>query len=179
MEETDYMFDAAIPGESLTGELGAKPYERPPQFPTVEQNISLYMQSIFQENTMPVIAEHLENGRRVSDLAEILITSGVANGRHTIDVGVLILPIIMEMLALVGDMFEVKYDMGIDDEEDIKDNIVEFVTKGMIKENDDRYNQDVEFLEDMDMDMDVAEDVPEEEMSMPMAEPAIGLMARR
>ena len=38
---------------------------------------------------------------------------GVMEGRHTVDVGMLILPFLMEMIAFVADSADVEYDMGV------------------------------------------------------------------
>ena len=35
-------FNAPIPGEMLTAEMGARPWQRPPQFNTVEEVIDFY-----------------------------------------------------------------------------------------------------------------------------------------
>ena len=44
MAEMDAVpFDAPIPGESLTAELGSRPWQSPPQFATVEQALDYYL----------------------------------------------------------------------------------------------------------------------------------------
>jgi len=175
-DPTQIDYDVAIPGESLTGELGAKPYEQPPQMPTVEENIQYYLSSVLNPQIMPRIAANLERGRRVSDFAEYMVTSGVAAGRHTIDVGVLVLPVVMETVALVGDMYGVKYDMGLPTgSEESEDHFVE-VAMSTIQ---DQEGMDEEY-EDV-MGLDVQEEPMTEDMSEQpeqTASPA-GLMARR
>lgn len=169
-------YDVAVPGESLTGELGAKPYEQPPQLPTVEENISFYMQEILNNNTMPKIAANLERGRRVSDFAEFLVVSGVAAGRHTIDVGVLILPVVMEMVALIGDIYEIEYDMGLPTGSDeVESHFVDLA----ISITESREDIEPEFEDDADIDM--AGNVISGEMNAQpqQAQEPAGLMARR
>ena len=46
------MFDAPIPGMSLTHELGARPWQQPSQFPTVDDAIEYYMASMTSEEYM-------------------------------------------------------------------------------------------------------------------------------
>jgi len=36
------------------------------------------------------------------------------DGKHSIDVGMLVMPLLMEMIMLVGDMADVKYDSGME-----------------------------------------------------------------
>ena len=37
-------FDAPIPGQSLTAELGARPWQSKPQYSTVDETIDYYME---------------------------------------------------------------------------------------------------------------------------------------
>lgn len=171
-------YDVAVPGESLTGELGAKPYEQPPMMPTVEENIQFYMQQLLSPQIMPRIAANLDRGRRVSDFAEYLVISGVAAGRHSIDVGILVLPVIMETVALIGDMYDVEYDMGLPTgSEESEDHFVDLAMSA------------VQASQDMDMEMEYEDvmglDMEEEPMMEGMTEQPVqaevpaGLMARR
>lgn len=172
MEEQDYMFDAAIPGESLTAELGSMPYEQPPQMPTVEENVDFYTAQILNPDIGGSIASQLSKGRRVSDLAEIIVVSGVAEGRHTLDVGVLVLPVVMEMLALVGDLHGVKYDMGLTTgSSDAEQSLVQLASSKISEQ--DRQDSIVE------PSMEMEEPLEEVEEPTDMEAPQTGLMGRR
>ena len=54
-------------------------------------------------------------GTPVSSIAEIVVQNGAMEGMHTIDVSILILPIIMELVAYVADEAGIDYSMGLDD----------------------------------------------------------------
>lgn len=173
MEEQPYIFDSAIPGESLTGELGAQPYEQPPQLPSVEEALEFYSATLLSEQLMGRIASHLETGRKVTHLAEMIVVSGVASGRHTLDVAVLVLPVVMEILGLIGDMYKIDYNMGTEeDKEEAEEQLVKSASNAISKEDE---------TEENDLFSDI-EDMPEEEIGMeeqvPMEQPS-GLMARR
>jgi len=175
-QPTQIDYDVAVPGESLTGELGAKPYEQPPQFPTVEENIQIYLDALLQPEFMPRIAANLERGRRVSDFAEYMVTSGVAAGRHTIDVGVLVLPIVMETIALIGDMYDIDYDMGLPTgSEESEDHFVEVAQTRLQNEEDmpEEY-EDIMGIETQEEPM--MQDMPEQPEEV---QQSAGLMARR
>lgn len=173
MEEQEYLFDNPVPGESLTGELGAKPYENPPALPSVEEALDFYSAALLSEQLMGRIASQLEAGRKVTHLAEMIVTSGVASGRHTLDVAVLVLPVVMELLGLIGDMYKVDYDMGTEeDKESAEDHLVKAASNAIGREDQ---------IAEADLFNDI-EPMPEEEMQMeeqpPMEQPS-GLMARR
>ena len=168
-------YDVAVPGESLTGELGAKPYEQPPMMPTVEENIQFYMQQLLNPQIMPRIAANLDRGRRVSDFAEFLVTSGVAEGRHSIDVGVLVLPVVMETVALIGDMYDVEYDMGLPTgSEESEDHFVDLAKSAVQAEQG--IEPEYEDVMGLDEEEPMMDEMPEQ--TEQAAAPA-GLMARR
>ncbi len=170
---TERDFDAPIMGASLTGELGAKPYEQPATLPSVEENLDYYMEALLSPAMMPRIAANLERGRRVSDFAEFLVTSGVAEGRHTIDVGVLVLPTIIEMIALIGDMYDIDFDMGLEARsEESKDSFIEVAEAALSKAEDEEDGYVASDMNDVEL-----EEEPEAE-EPPVPEPA-SLMARR
>ena len=52
-------------------------------------------------------------GTPVSSISEILVQSGAMEGKHTIDVSILLLPVIMELIAYVADESGVDYNMGL------------------------------------------------------------------
>ena len=46
----------------------------------------------------------------------------VMEGKHTIDVGMLLIPVIMEMLMLIGDRAGIEYSTGMERDKDIEVN---------------------------------------------------------
>ena len=113
-------FDRPIPGMSLTHELGDRPWQNPPQYSTVDDAIEYYMGRMSSEDFMVQAVDVLEMGVPVTTLANTMQMSGVMEGTHSIDTGMLVLPIIMEMLMLLGDSAGIKYETGLDNPNEIK-----------------------------------------------------------
>ena len=107
-------FDAPIPGQSLTMELGSRPWQNPSRFTNVDDTIDYYMERMSSEEFMVQLAEVLESGVPVTSIANSIQLSSVIEGVHTVDVGMLVLPMIMEMLMMIGDSAGVKYDKGLE-----------------------------------------------------------------
>ena len=108
-------FDAPIPGQSLTMELGSRPWQSKQQFSTVDEAIDYYMERMSSEDFMVQLVEVLESGVPVTVLANTIQMSGVMDGKHSLDVGMLILPMLMEMMMMLGDSADIKYDKGLND----------------------------------------------------------------
>lgn len=108
-------FDAPIPGQSLTTELGSRPWQNPTRFTTVDDTIDYYMERMSSEEFMLQLADILEMGVPVTSIANSIQLSSVMEGTHTVDVGMLVLPMIMEMIMMIGDSAGIKYDSGMQD----------------------------------------------------------------
>ncbi len=133
------MFDAPIPGMSLTHELGARPWQSPPQYTTVDEAIEYYLERMSTDEFMDQMADVLEMNVPVTTLANTIQLAGVMDGKHTVDVGMLVMPLLMEMIMLIGDNAGVKYDSGLTDVPDnrTKDTLIEAVRKEMQQKIDE------------------------------------------
>ena len=97
--------NAPIPGMSLTSEPGNRPWENPPSLVTVEDAMEFYTRRILgtPENYDQVL-DIIESGLPIRNVANILMKTSIMEGYHTIDVGILVLPVIEELLMAVADM---------------------------------------------------------------------------
>ena len=168
----DAMFNAPIPGQMMTAELGARPFQRPPQYSTVDEAMDFYAARIMSPKLRDGILDIMEMGVPLTSLANTLQAGGVMQGKHTIDVGVLIMPVLIEMLAYVGDEEGIEYDLGMDDPEEDPDKFRDVhIYKAMQKVKEKMEKSGEEPIE---------EPVPSEEPTVeePMEEKPAGLMSR-
>jgi hypothetical protein len=115
--------NAPIPGMSLTSEPGNRPWENPPNLVSVEDAMEFYTRRILgtPENYDQVL-DIIESGLPIRNVANILMKTSVMEGYHTIDVGILVLPVVEELLMSVADMHDVSYVETID--QVFKENVV-------------------------------------------------------
>jgi hypothetical protein len=107
---------APIPGMSLTTEPGSRPWENPPSMVTVEEAIVYYTDKILKNvERHEDVLDVLERGIPVRNFANTLSTTSVMDGRHTLDVGILVMPVIEELLMTVADMYGSRYITSIED----------------------------------------------------------------
>ena len=157
-------FDAPLPGMSLTHELGARPWQTPAQFSTVDDTIEYYMTRMSTEEFMLQAVDILEMGVPVSTLANTIQMGSVMEGIHSIDTGMLVIPIMMEMLMVRGDSAGIEYDAGLNDTDSKK------TRSSLLAKTVAKYGKT---LEDVDV-KEIKEEAEEED-----EEPKTGLMARR
>lgn len=132
LEETP-LLDAPIAGMSLTHELGARPWQSPPQYKTVDEAIEYYMERMATDDFMEQLEGVMEMGIPLTTLANIIQQSSVMEGKHSLDVGMLVMPLLIEMMMLIGDNAEIEYDSGLEDLPDTKtkDTLIASVRKDM------------------------------------------------
>ena len=143
--------DAPIAGMSLTAEVGSRPWQNPPQFTTVDEAIDFYMTRMATEEFYEQAIEVMEMGVPVTTIANTMQMAGVMEGKHSVDVGMLVTPLIMEMLMLIAEEEGVEYDDGLTDIKDNKtsDSTLEKLRMEM-KQKIDTVKEEVEVEEEED-----------------------------
>tara|TARA_R100001126_G_scaffold20603_1_gene10168 strand:- start:6674 stop:7186 length:513 start_codon:yes stop_codon:yes gene_type:complete len=115
-------FDAPIPGMSLTHELGARPWQSPSKLSDIDEIVSYYTDRMSTDEFIDKAVDTMEMGIPLTDIANILQLGNVMEGIHNIDTGMLVLPIIIEMLKVIGDEAGIKYDDGLSKKAPINEN---------------------------------------------------------
>lgn len=163
------MINAPIPGMSLTGEPKKYPWERPPEMVDPEDVANYYIDKLSDKDTMRSVLDLLVLGElTLVETVEGLMRLGVSRGLHTIDVGLIVAPLIHKTIKLVADAIDIEYEEGIVDKKATeKTNKVrkEALTKKFLKGM--KKDQPVEIEEEM---------APLEAI---MEEPVQGLIPRR
>lgn len=150
---------AVPPGISWTAPLKGRPWMNPPKTVSVTDLAQQYIAAIGDEASMNDVLDALETKIPLAVIAETLMLGGVSKGQHTLDAGLLVVPVIIEVLKTVAELNDIEYLVFADDE--VKANTVSpRVLKQVIGE----------------MTAKVAEPVVEEPV---MEEEQTGLMARK
>ena len=171
------LLDAPISGQHMTSELGSRPWQQTPQYKTVDEAIEYYLDRMSTDEFTDQLVDVLEMDVPVTTLANTLQLGGVMEGKHTVDVGMLVMPLLMEMIMLVGDMADVKYDSGMENPNKGKtrDTLVESVKMKLQRELDKKEGM---LFSDDELGEDTSEEVKDVEEPVMKEEPK-GLMARR
>jgi len=170
------LLDAPISGQHMTSELGGRPWQQAPQYTTVDEAIEYYLDRMSSDEFTDQLVDVLEMDVPVTTLANTLQLGGVMDGKHTVDVGMLVMPLLMEMIMLVGDMADVKYDSGMENPNKGKtrDTLLESVRTKLQREIDAK--EGMLFSED---ELDSRDGADTEEKDIEESEEPKGLMARR
>ena len=166
--ELEPELDAPIPGMSLTHELGARPWQTPPEMATVEDAIDFYIPRIGNPKTINQVLGLLESGTPLTNIAETMTLVGTLEGKHTVDVAVLMNPIIVEYLKGIGDITQTPYRLQRDDM-DMEAN--PFVAEKAIEElNNENKVTEEQQTEIADLSKDILKEEKKGLMSRPVNE---------
>jgi hypothetical protein len=122
-------FNRPIPGQSLTAPLGDRPWQTPPQYTTVEEALDYYIPRLDSDEVVNQLLDVMEMGIPITDIANTMQLAGVLEGKHTVDVGMLILPVLVELLMLIGDKAKIKYTSGLDKDKSIRGSLVDLAVE--------------------------------------------------
>jgi hypothetical protein len=164
-------FDGPIPGMGLTAEVGGRPWQQPPRFATVEETLSFYIPRITSDEMYEEMLDLMELGIPVTTIADTIQTGGVMEGMHSLDVGVLVTPVIIEMLVYMAEDADIEYELGMEsklDKDKISDTKIGIAMKKMREKMPEAVEEAKENV--LEETADEAEAVPSEPTS---------LMARR
>ena len=159
------IFDAPIPGMSLTHELGDRPWQTPAKHANVDEVMDYYMERMSNEEFMVQVVEVLESGVPVTVLANTIQMASVMDGVHSLDTGMLVLPMIMEMMMMLAESADIEYDDGLKDSNKKKTRD-SFVAKVVSK-----YEKELNKIN--------VEEIKEETLEKDNIEEPKGLMSRR
>jgi len=175
------LIDGPIPGMGMTAELGGRPWQKPPQYNTVEEALEFYIPRFTEPEIIENLLDVMELGIPLTTIAEGMQSAAVMEGMHTIDVGILVIPVLVEMMAYIGDDAGVEYSTGLEkpiNQENFDDTKIALAMKKL----EERLPQE---LEEAKAERDAIqgeeeEPVMEEEEQQPQDMPEqTGLMARR
>ncbi len=159
------MIDAPIAGQSLTAELGNRPWQKPPQYTTVEEALDYYIPRLTDVEMQYDLMNVIELGIPLTTIADALQSGGTMDGKHSIDVGILIIPVLIETLAYLAEEQDVEYVTGT--EQEVSDKPSSSTVALAIKKIKEQSGEPV-----------TAEE-PNEEVEVQPEEPLGGLMSRR
>jgi hypothetical protein len=175
MALNEVRLDAPIPGMSMLHEVGARPWQTPPELTTVDETVDYYLERMSSDEFLEQLEDILEMGIPVTNVANVLQLGGVMEGIHTVDMGMLVLPVIVEMMMLVGDSAGIEYDSGLDKQAEMNQKrtrntlVAKTARKLQMELNEKKKNKDIDTEETVEPEV--------EEPVEPKQES--GLMSRR
>ena len=174
-------FTAPIPGMSLTKGVGDSPWQQPPLYNTPEEALAFLFKKLSNQDVLDDIMFPLEHGFPLELIVDSLTSAGVMNGFFTVDVKVLISPVLHEHIKLLAEAIgiDVVEEAGPTNEEKVKTKDkekIKFLVKKALETPVDPSKQEIaEAKQEMS---DAGSETPQEDAGEAMP-PSAPLIKRR
>tara|TARA_R110002020_G_scaffold172791_2_gene363288 strand:+ start:1277 stop:1807 length:531 start_codon:yes stop_codon:yes gene_type:complete len=173
------LFDYPVPGQSLTTTPKNASYERPPQVTDPRKALQIHVENLGNKQSVEDLKYYVEMGLDVKSIVEAILRSAVAEGVHSIDISLIIAPLLHQIVVSILDKMGIEYDEGISDV--LEDENINFQRNKMRarKMLDGVKGDDIDLPDDMDLELTGSSDATlTEEEEKTVEEPVRGLMAR-
>lgn len=97
------------PGISLTDPPRGTPWNTPPKLVKVSEVAQKYVDGLSSPEMLNSTLDAIETQVPLAALANAMMLTGVASNGHTIDAGILVTPVIIEMLVTLAEIHGVDY----------------------------------------------------------------------
>jgi len=111
------IFAAPIPGQSLTTEPKGLSFERPPEIVDPVEALDLHVENMTNPEAIEDAMYFLEQGLDLVSLVEGILRSAVMEGIHSIDVSLIIAPLLHEYIKGLAIEADVDFNEGFDNPE--------------------------------------------------------------
>ena len=116
MASPNLFLDAPIPGQSLTVEPGSVPWENPPQYATLADVVGFYTEKIDDPEVILDLLDTLDKDIPILTIVNTFTKASVMKGYHTVDLGFLVTPILVEMIKTIAELNDVSYIVSYDEQ---------------------------------------------------------------
>ena len=103
------LFNAPIPGESLTTPVGNSPWEQPPKYAKVEEALDFYMEKFEDDEMLSEVLFLIEQDLPIEMFVNTLLLYAEMEGVHTSDTSMLVGPVVHEYVKSLCEAAGVKY----------------------------------------------------------------------
>jgi hypothetical protein len=115
------VLNGPIPGESLTKESKSVPWEQPAKFSDPEKALEAHLNRLSNDGMIGDALKLMELGFPIKAMTESILTGAVMNGMHSIDISLIIAPVIQEYLVSMAKEAGIDYVTGFEKGKDNKE----------------------------------------------------------
>jgi len=131
-------------GGSWTDTPKSRPWQNPPKLVNVDEIAQQYIDRMSSTKIINSTLDAIETKIPLASMAEAMMLSGVAAGIHTIDAGLLVMPVIIEMLQTIADFNDIKvvtFPEDYDKESNVPDRIAKSVVNKLNEKKQEKVNE--------------------------------------
>jgi|TARA_R100000030_G_scaffold43461_2_gene32827 hypothetical protein len=110
-------FERPLPGQSLTAEPKSQAYERPSEIADPIEALDAHIDNLSEDGAMEDVLYFLESGVDLVTLVQGILRSAVMEGVHSVDVSLIIAPVLHEHIKGFAEVAKIDYEEGFENKE--------------------------------------------------------------
>ena len=114
----DILFNAPIPGESLTAEFGTRPWHKPPEIEDPVEALDWHLDRLEEPKVKKAMLDAMELGIPVRDLNLGMLRAAVGQATHDMDTMFIIAATTHEALEVMAEEAGIEYKTGFEETEE-------------------------------------------------------------
>ena len=103
-----------IPGENYTSDQRNYPWHRPPDITNVDEAIDYVASTMTGTDDGYQYMAFIEVGVSIAAITDMILTTGIADGKWSIDFAVLIAGPVARLVTIMAKSYGIEYEMGTD-----------------------------------------------------------------
>jgi len=103
------------PGISWTAPEKSRPWQSPPQLVDMVDVCGYYIMNMSSDEMLDDLLDVVETPVPLAVTAEAMMLQGASSGIHSVDMGILVMPVIIEMLITIAEHNKSEYTIYPDD----------------------------------------------------------------
>jgi len=111
-----FLPDGPIPGENYTSDTKNYPWHRPPEITDLDDGVEKIFKKLTSKEQSYALLTLLQSGITVVEATTMFLMQGVGAGKMTLDFALLLAGPTAHMMKIMADTYEIKYEMGLDEE---------------------------------------------------------------
>jgi hypothetical protein len=116
MAKIDFL-NAPVPGMSLTTEPGNRPWEQPPQLTKLSEVVDYYTERLTEPELVDALMDAISKDAPIYETVMGLVNYSVMNGVHSVDTGMMVSVVVVEMIKALAELNGIGYVLTTDDKE--------------------------------------------------------------
>ena len=110
--------DGPLPGENMLAERRNYPWHRPPEFTSLNEALDHMFEGLKQKRVASAVYQLLELRFPISFIAQSLLFNGVARGKWTLDMALLMAGPLAHMLVIIARELDIEFELGVNNDSD-------------------------------------------------------------
>jgi len=107
-----------IPGENYTSDTKSYPWHQPPEFSNVADALDKMAIKLSSPKVARSIMAFAEAGFPLTRITQMIVMEGVAQGKWTVDMGLLLAGPFCKIMEIMCDSYDLEYTIGIEEEDE-------------------------------------------------------------